>query len=65
MLDEFRQRPKETLSGIIARRQERDAAWQVPASIRMLQRVFLSDSKTRDRAGALALRLFGIDRPKL
>jgi MoaA/NifB/PqqE/SkfB family radical SAM enzyme len=64
MLDEFRQRPRETLSGIIGRRQERDPAWHVPRSIRMLERVFLRDSRTRDRAGAVALRLFGIDRAK-
>lgn len=65
MLDEFRQRPRETLTGIIGRRQERDPSWQVPRTIRMLERVFLRDSRTRDRAGAVALRLFGINRAKL
>lgn len=64
MLDEFRQKPKETIAGILTRRQERDAAWKVPWSIRALERVFLHDSKTRNRAGALALRLFGIHRSK-
>jgi MoaA/NifB/PqqE/SkfB family radical SAM enzyme len=65
MLDEFREKPRETLTGIISRRQERNASWQVPLSIRVLKRLFLSDSRTRDRAGALALRLFGIRRAKL
>jgi hypothetical protein len=65
MLDEFRQRPRETLSGIIGRRQERDPTWQVPRSIKLLERVFMRDSRTRDRAGAVALRLFGINRAKL
>jgi MoaA/NifB/PqqE/SkfB family radical SAM enzyme len=64
MLDEFRQRPKETLAGIIGRRQERDGDWEVPLSIRMLERVFLRDSRMRDRAGAAALRVFGVHRAK-
>jgi hypothetical protein len=64
MLDQFRQRPKETLAGIVTRRQQRDPAWQVPASIKVLEQLFLRDSRTRDRAGAVALRLFGIHRAK-
>jgi MoaA/NifB/PqqE/SkfB family radical SAM enzyme len=64
MLDDFRQKPRETLSGIVARRRERDPDWQVPWTVKMLERAFLGDSKTRGRAGALALRLFGIHRAK-
>jgi MoaA/NifB/PqqE/SkfB family radical SAM enzyme len=64
MLDEFREKPRETLAGIISRRQQRDAEWQVPRSIRVLERLFLKDSRTRNRAGTLALRLFGIHRAK-
>jgi MoaA/NifB/PqqE/SkfB family radical SAM enzyme len=62
MLDNFRQKPKETLVGIIDRRKERDPEWKVPASVRALDWAFLRDSKTRDRFGALALRVLGISR---
>jgi len=57
MLDSFRQRPRETLAGIIERRKERDPSWQPPASVRMLDWMFLQDSKRRDRLGAIVLRL--------
>ena len=62
LLDEFRTRPRETLSGIIQRRKERDPNWQTPVSVRLLERMFVQDSRTRDRFGALALRLFGVRR---
>jgi MoaA/NifB/PqqE/SkfB family radical SAM enzyme len=57
MLDEFRDHPRETLIGIIERRQERDPGWEPPVSIRLLQWMFLGDPRRRDRIGAVALRL--------
>ncbi len=62
MLDGFRTRPRETLAGIIERRKERDPAWKPPASVRLLERMLLGDSDTRDRVGAIALRLLGVRR---
>ncbi|MFZ0588880.1 MAG: radical SAM protein [Bryobacteraceae bacterium] len=62
MLDSFRQKPKETLVGIIDRRRERDPEWKVPPSVRALDWAFLRDSKTRDRFGALALRVLRVSR---
>lgn len=58
MLDGFRTRPRETLAGIIDRRKQRDPGWQTPPSIRLLQSMFLNDSRTRDFFGAIALKLF-------
>jgi MoaA/NifB/PqqE/SkfB family radical SAM enzyme len=60
MLDEFRERPRETLNGIIERRKEHDPSWQAPISVRLLEWMFLRDSKRRDWFGAMALRLLGI-----
>lgn len=62
MLDDFRSKPRETLAGIIARRKERDPEWHTPASVRLLDWMFLRDSRTRDVFGAMALRLFGAKR---
>ncbi len=55
MLDEFRERPREALSGIIERQKERDPAWQPPASVRLLEWMFLGSRERRDRFGAMAL----------
>jgi len=63
MLDSFRTRPRQTLSGIIERRRVRDPNWRVPRSVRALEWMFLRDSKTRDFLGAVAMRIFGIQRP--
>jgi hypothetical protein len=62
MLDEFRTHPRETLTGIVQRRKERDPGWQIPLSVRLLDRMFARDSRTRDRFGTLALRIFRIGR---
>jgi hypothetical protein len=62
MLDSFRTQPRETLAGIINRRKQRDPAWQAPLSVRLLDRMFLQDSRMRDVFGGLALRLFGLKR---
>jgi MoaA/NifB/PqqE/SkfB family radical SAM enzyme len=57
MLDEFRERPRETLTGIIDRRRQHDPTWRAPASVRMLDWMFLRDSKRRDWFGKIASRL--------
>ncbi|HXE11851.1 MAG TPA: radical SAM protein [Bryobacteraceae bacterium] len=64
MLDTFREKPKEALAGIIERRQEREPGWKVPVSIRALQWAFLRDSKTRDRFGAMALKVLRVAGPR-
>jgi MoaA/NifB/PqqE/SkfB family radical SAM enzyme len=63
MLDSFRQKPRETLTGIIDRRKQRNPGWQVPTSVRALEWAFLRDSQTRDRVGAVALRVLGVKKP--
>jgi MoaA/NifB/PqqE/SkfB family radical SAM enzyme len=60
MLDDFRLRPKETLSGILGTPSERDPSWRPPAGVRVLQWMFLRDSRTRDFFGRIALRVFGV-----
>jgi MoaA/NifB/PqqE/SkfB family radical SAM enzyme len=62
MLDEFRERPHEALSGIIQRRREKDPSWQLPVSVRLLDWMFLRDTTRRDRLGAIALRMLGAKR---
>ena len=57
MLDDIRERPRETLAGVIERRRLRDPGWRAPLSVRALEWMFLQDSARRDRIGALALRL--------
>jgi MoaA/NifB/PqqE/SkfB family radical SAM enzyme len=57
MLDSFRTRPTQTLAGIIDRRRERDPGWQTPASVRLLEWMFLRDKNRRDRIGRIALKL--------
>jgi MoaA/NifB/PqqE/SkfB family radical SAM enzyme len=61
MLDEFRERPREALAGIVQRRKEREPSWDPPRSVRLLQWMFLDDSGRRDRFGALALRVLGVN----
>jgi hypothetical protein len=62
MLDDFREHPVETLGGIIERRKQRDAAWRPPLSVNLLDWMFLSDAKRRERFGAMAMRLFRVRR---
>jgi MoaA/NifB/PqqE/SkfB family radical SAM enzyme len=57
MLDTFRKQPREALSGIVARRREREPGWAPPASVRLLSWMFLERSKRRDRLGSIALRV--------
>src|SRR5262249_43581733 len=65
MLDSFRERPRETLTGIVKRRQARDSTWQAPASVRLLEWMFLRDAKRGDWLGAFALRLLRTERSSL
>ena len=58
MLDSFRTSPRETLTGIIARRKERDPAWEPPASVRALDWMFLREGRMRSVFGRLAVRVF-------
>ncbi len=58
LLDDFRTRPRETLAGIIERRKQREPGWHTPSSIRLLETMFLNDSRIRDLFGAIALKLF-------
>ncbi len=57
MLDSFRTQPRVALNGIIQRRKERDPNWKPPVSVRMLEWMFVRDSRTRDLFGAFALKL--------
>jgi MoaA/NifB/PqqE/SkfB family radical SAM enzyme len=65
MLDDFRTRPKETLAGIIGRAKDRDPNFEVPLSVRTLERLFLRDSRLRQAFGGIALRLFGVQSTKI
>lgn len=58
MMDELRERPRETLAGILERRKENDPDWRPPLSIRALDWMFLRDSKRRAFFGNAASRLF-------
>ena len=45
MLDDFRERPRETLAGILARRREVDPAFETPALVSLLSWLFLDDRR--------------------
>ena len=60
MLDSFRTQPRATLNGIIQRRKERDPNWKSPASVRLLEWMFIRDSRARDMFAGVALQLFGV-----
>ena len=60
MMDEFREHPRETLTGILDRRKEQDPDWRPPISIRALDWMFLRDSRRRALFGNLASRLFKV-----
>jgi MoaA/NifB/PqqE/SkfB family radical SAM enzyme len=59
MLDDFREHPRETLAGIIARRKQKDPQWEPPASVRLLDWMFLRDARRKQIIGRMALRLLG------
>ena len=60
LMDEFREHPRETLTGILDRRKEQDPDWRPPISIRALDWMFLRDSRRRALFGNLASRLFKV-----
>ncbi len=62
MMDRFRTEPQATLNGIIQRRKERDPAWHAPASVRLLEWMFLKDSKARNIFTSVASHIFGLTR---
>ncbi len=59
MLDDFREKPRETLAGILERRREADASFQPPLAVRILSWMFL-DKRRRGFFGKLMLSLLGI-----
>jgi MoaA/NifB/PqqE/SkfB family radical SAM enzyme len=61
MLDEFRERPRETLTGIIDRRREVDPGFRAPAAVGLLSWLFLDERRRRffGRVIVGALRLKG------
>lgn len=64
MLDNFRERPVETLTGIIERRRERDPNFQLPLAVRLLDWLLLRDQARRERISRIALRVFRLRRTK-
>jgi hypothetical protein len=59
MLDDFRERPRETLVGILDRRREADPNFRAPAAVRAPAWMFL-DPKRRGFFGKLMLAALGI-----
>ncbi|MBZ5609045.1 MAG: radical SAM protein [Acidobacteriia bacterium] len=59
MLDDFRERPRETLAGILDRRRAVDPAFQPPALVGMLSWMFLDDRR-RGFFGKVLLNALGI-----
>ncbi|HYL37313.1 MAG TPA: radical SAM protein [Bryobacteraceae bacterium] len=59
MLDDFRERPREALAGILARRREVDPEFQPPALVGLLSWLFLDDRR-RGFFGKLMLTAFGL-----
>jgi MoaA/NifB/PqqE/SkfB family radical SAM enzyme len=57
MLEDFRTRPRETLAAIIERRKERDPAWRPPLSVRVLEGMFMRNSRATAFFGSIAVRL--------
>src|SRR5580698_211234 len=63
MLDDFRERPRETLAGILDRRREADPSFRAPAAVRALSWMFL-DARRRGLFGKLLLAALGIKRKR-
>ncbi len=61
MLDDFREKPRETLAGILERRRETDPSFRPPVAVRLLSWMFL-DKRRRGFFGNLMLRALGIKR---
>ena len=63
MLDDFRERPRETLAGILDRRREADPGFRPPVAVRVLSWMFL-DQRRRGFFGKLMLRALGIKKKR-
>ena len=61
MLDDFREKPRETLAGILERRREADPGFRPPVAVRALSWMFL-DPRRRGFFGKLMLSALGIKR---
>ena len=59
MLDDFRERPRETLAGILDRRREVDPSFQPPAMVGLLAWLFLHDRR-RGIFGKVVLNALGL-----
>ena len=59
MLDDFREKPRETLAGILERRREADPSFRAPVAVRALSWMFL-DKRRRGFFGKLMLGALGI-----
>ena len=57
MLDEFRERPRETLAGILDRRRSVDPSFRTPVLVGALSWLFLNPGR-RDFFGKIAARAF-------
>ena len=58
MLDDFREKPRETLAGILERRREADPTFRAPVAVRALSWMFL-DPRRRGFFGKLMLSALG------
>lgn len=61
MLDEFRERPRETVAGILDRRRNVDPDFETPAAVRALSWLFL-DERRRGFFGRVATSLLAADK---
>jgi MoaA/NifB/PqqE/SkfB family radical SAM enzyme len=61
MLDDFREKPRETLAGIMERRREADPSFRPPVAVRLLSWMFL-DQRRRGFFGKLMLRVLGLSK---
>lgn len=59
MLDDFREKPRDTLAGILERRRQADPSFRPPATVRALSWMFLNHRR-RGFFGKLMLNLLGI-----
>jgi len=59
MLDDFREKPRETLAGILERRRASDPSFRAPVAVRVLSWMFL-DQRRRGLFGKLILRALRI-----
>ena len=64
MLDDFRERPRETLAGILDRRRELDPEFRAPAIVGVLSWLFL-DARRRSFFGKLMVRALGLSSPRI